>query len=91
MSFCTNCGAPCEEDICMSCGVRNNTIHKFCYWCGDALNENAAICLNCKKMVGTVRGSAIGFLIRKSKDLQNLICFVIAIFILVVLSKLFGR
>ncbi len=49
--FCTNCGKENNDKICRHCGVKRNTSHLFCEWCGNPINENASICTSCKEMV----------------------------------------
>jgi len=55
MSHCTNCGTEIKGKICMTCAAKNNTVHKHCYWCGTALNENAAICFGCNERVDAIK------------------------------------
>lgn len=50
-SYCTNCGAASSKKVCMSCGVKKNSTHKYCEFCGAELAEKAAICTNCKESV----------------------------------------
>lgn len=47
MKYCTNCGQETKKKICASCGVKNNKVHKYCGYCGNALDENAGKCPNC--------------------------------------------
>ena len=51
MKYCTNCGKESTKRICPHCGVKQNSIHNFCGWCGQELNENAVICPNCQTKV----------------------------------------
>lgn len=53
--FCSNCGAETRQSICQNCGVKNNKVHKFCYWCGAPIDENAYICLTCREKVNAVK------------------------------------
>ena len=50
-SYCTNCGMESSKKVCESCGVKKYFTHNYCAYCGTALNENAAICTNCKESV----------------------------------------
>lgn len=45
--YCTNCGEAIKGRICLRCGVKNNTTHKYCYYCGTPMEERAAICVSC--------------------------------------------
>ncbi len=51
MKYCTNCGKEIAGKICQSCGVKNNSAHKYCLWCGSEVNENAVICTNCNERI----------------------------------------
>ncbi len=51
MKYCTNCGKECSGKICPSCGVKNNTSHKYCGWCGSDVHENAVICTKCNERI----------------------------------------
>ena len=50
-AYCTNCGAKSAKKICENCGVRRNTTHNFCAFCGAELSEKASICPHCKEPV----------------------------------------
>ena len=41
MKYCTNCGKENSKRMCINCGAKQNSIHKFCGWCGIELNQNA--------------------------------------------------
>lgn len=51
MNYCTNCGAETHAKICTACGVKNNKTHRYCYWCGSEINDNASICTACHESV----------------------------------------
>ena len=53
--YCTNCGVETTTLICQNCGVKNNKVRKYCYWCGSSIDENASICLNCRERVNVVK------------------------------------
>lgn len=53
MKYCTNCGNVYSKKICKVCGVKQNSTHSFCEWCGGAVDSNAAICVNCKEKIKT--------------------------------------
>ncbi len=49
--FCTNCGKENNKKICQHCGVKKNTTHLFCEWCGNPISENVTICTSCQEKV----------------------------------------
>lgn len=51
MKYCTNCGKENSKRICINCGAKQNSIHKFCGWCGTELNQNAFVCPNCHERI----------------------------------------
>ena len=51
MKYCTNCGKESNKNICDKCGVKQNTNHKFCGWCGEGLLDNAYRCPQCHEKV----------------------------------------
>lgn len=54
--FCTNCGEPINGRVCLNCGHKNNTTHKYCQFCGKTIVNQAAICVHCRE---TVRSSLL--------------------------------
>lgn len=51
MKYCTNCGKENSKRMCINCGAKQNSIHKFCGWCGIELNQNAFVCPNCHERI----------------------------------------
>lgn len=51
MKYCTNCGKENSKRRCINCGAKQNSIHKFCGWCGIELNQNAFVCPNCHERI----------------------------------------
>lgn len=51
--FCTNCGKPIKEGthLCLHCGVKNNTTHNYCYYCGNYLAGEVSVCGRCRERV----------------------------------------
>lgn len=49
--YCTNCGQKTDQKICLHCGVKRNTTHHYCQWCGAPIKEYAVICVSCQKPV----------------------------------------
>lgn len=47
--YCTNCGTQSSTKICNNCGVKRNSVYKYCAYCGTELTPNASICTNCKE------------------------------------------
>ncbi len=74
--FCTNCGKENNKKICLHCGVKRNTSHLFCEWCGNPITENASICTACKEMVKS-GGS------KKIFSIISIICIALLIFSIV--------
>ena len=63
-SFCTNCGKESNKKVCPYCGVKRNTTHQFCSWCGNPISENAVICTSCKENVNGADMSKLFKIIR---------------------------
>ena len=63
-SFCTNCGKESNKKVCPHCGVKRNTTHQFCSWCGSPISENAVICTSCKENVNGADVSILFKIIR---------------------------
>lgn len=48
--FCKNCGAKYMSDeavMCVQCGCAKGTGMNFCHNCGQPIQPNSAVCLNC--------------------------------------------
>ena len=100
--FCTNCGKENNKKVCPHCGVKRNTTHLFCEWCGEQLTENASICIACKekvkpdalkKVFSIISIIFIAFFIFaiamsiSSKAFISVILFVLGIFLLLPFTK----
>ena len=79
MAYCTNCGEESSKKICESCGVKRNTTHKHCAFCGAELPEKAALCTNCKE---PIKGESI---------IWNIINILISIPLMAVLFMAIGE
>ncbi len=82
MKYCTNCGKENSKRICTNCGAKQNSIHKFCGWCGTELNQNAFVCPNCKERIKT--GKLFKFFNIVS---TILVCFLAFMTIIILLNK----
>lgn len=49
--YCTNCGTESSKKICSNCGVKRNSVHKYCAYCGAELTPNASICTSCQEPI----------------------------------------
>ena len=48
--YCKNCGAQFQTDdalVCTNCGVQKGIGDKYCWNCGEEVQENAQICTRC--------------------------------------------
>lgn len=55
IKYCTNCGKELRGKVCQNCGAKENTVHKFCFWCGEPLDENAYVCIKCQEPISKKR------------------------------------
>lgn len=72
--YCTNCGTQSSKKNCNNCGVKRNSVHKYCAYCGAELTPNASICTSCQE---PIKGEPIFW---------NILNIVIAILLFSILS-----
>ncbi len=72
--FCTNCGAPMNDNqaVCLSCGVKTNVGKNFCSNCGNAVAPNAEVCLGCGVALNNTAANGYG---KYDKLVIALVCF----------------
>lgn len=73
MTYCTNCGKEHTGKICRNCGVKHNTTHNFCQWCGREVDSKAVVCVACKERIRPSAGSV----------LSKIISYIVAIWLLI--------
>lgn len=60
--YCKNCGAEFQSEdalICTKCGVQKGVGNKYCWNCGEEVDENAQVCTKCGVALAGAQSSGL--------------------------------